>query len=107
MLVASCALFVTCFTVSAHEARPAHLEIDNLGQGGLDVHWTRPLRDGRALPVEPIFPKSCVSSTNVTVLQLQSVLHESWRFDCNVTDLAGKEIAASGLNLVISDVLLR
>ncbi len=91
----------------AHDARPAHLEIVEVLTGQLEIDWTRPVRNGRALDIHPVFPQKCNLKGLHRAFQLQGVLHESWQLDCGTDELSGEEITVSGLHNVISDVLLR
>ena len=100
-------LLIQTFPLNAHESRPAHLEIINVGEGGIQVNWTRPVRNGLVLPLSVIFPEQCLSRGDNTYVELRTVLNESWKLDCGSDGLEGKEIRIKGLNLTISDVLLR
>lgn len=110
LLIRLTALFILAAVMEtsfAHEARPAHLEVDVTEADLLNIHWTRPLRDGRVLPVEPGFPERCELRGRANILQLPTVVHESWQLDCGKDALTGEQIKVKGLHLVISDVLLR
>jgi hydrogenase/urease accessory protein HupE len=91
----------------AHESRPAHLEVEIIEAHQLDIHWTRPIRDGRVLPLTPVFPQHCRLQGQVRVVELQAVVHESWQLHCGEEELIGEKISVNGLHLTISDVLLR
>ncbi|MFT5133353.1 MAG: hydrogenase/urease accessory protein HupE [Gammaproteobacteria bacterium] len=93
--------------ISAHESRPAYLDIKEESPGILYVNWTRPTRDDLALNIHPVLPEDCDSKEERAVYQLQGLLHERWVLDCGENGLTGKQIGISGLSNTISDVLLR
>lgn len=95
------------FASSAHEARPAYLEIMEESIGMLNINWTRPLRDGRALNIHPLFPEKCLGVGPVSAYEMQGLVHEKWKLDCGSGELGGEQVSFSGLNNVISDVLVR
>ena len=49
--------------VSAHEVRPAYLQIDQIGQSRFSVLWRTPLLSGMRLPVVLQFPTACGNVT--------------------------------------------
>ena len=102
----ACCLFLA-FPLAAHESRPAHLEVSESVIGALEVNWTRPVRNGQVLPLQLHFPENCNIEGNITVVQLRTVLHQNWKLDCGGEALEGRKIEVGGLNLTISDVLLR
>ncbi len=106
--------YITClgslllaFSLSAHESRPAHLEVSESASGILEVNWTRPVRNGQVLPLKVNFPGHCSIQGNTSVVQLRTILHQNWKLDCSSEPLEGKKIEIDGLGLIISDVLLR
>jgi hydrogenase/urease accessory protein HupE len=100
-------LLVSLNEVSAHESRPAYLEITESPVSILRINWTRPTRDERALNIHPVFPKACQSGENNSAYQLQGLIHERWVLNCGENGLTGQEISIAGLSGTISDVLLR
>lgn len=95
------------FSVNAHESRPAYLEIGEAEAGILNINWTRPLRDERALNIHPVFPVTCSTKGTGSRYQIEGLLHERWLLDCGEAELIGKQVSISGLENTISDVLLR
>lgn len=94
-------------TALAHDARPAYLEVSEHPGGVLEVDWTRPVRNGRALNIHTLFPRDCDQASQLQQLELQGVRHESWKLDCAANGMSGQLIEIRGLENVISDVLLR
>lgn len=99
--------FVSSFKVIGHESRPAYLEINEQSPGLLQINWTRPIRDGRALNIHPVFPVICRPLQSVSRYQLAGLIHERWILDCSEAPLPGQSLSIFGLNNTISDVLLR
>jgi len=107
-LLACLLLFnLASFTASAHESRPAYLEILADSAGVININWTRPVSNARALNIHPVFPVTCRAVGTVNRYQLQGLMHEKWTLDCGGSDLTGRKVSISGLNNSISDVLLR
>ena len=100
-------LLVFSFELSAHESRPAYLNVTEQSAGMIEINWTRPVRDGRALNIYPVFPSKCSASGNIGRYELQGLIHERWSLGCGAEALAGETLSISGLDSVISDVLLR
>ena len=46
----------------AHEVNPAFLELTETEPGQFDVVWKQPLKDGRRLKLDPVFPEGCSAS---------------------------------------------
>ena len=76
-LVSIALLLSQSITSFAHEARPAYLEIKEESVGMLNINWTRPLRNGRALNIHPLLPVKCLGVGPVTAYQMQGLLHEN------------------------------
>ncbi len=95
------------FATNAHESRPAYIEILEGGAGVININWTRPVSNARALNIHPVFPVTCSAKGSINKFQLQGLMHEKWALDCGESELSGKQLSISGLDNSISDVLLR
>ncbi len=91
----------------AHEVRPAYLEIQETAPGQYDVLWRTPVLAGMRLPVVLKLPDDAKNLEVPTVQQLTDSLVERRRVDAGPEGLAGKRIAFVGLELTITDVLVR
>ncbi len=91
---------------SAHEARPAYLEINQIAPGRYDVLWRTPVLAGVKLPVVLRFPPQARNVVKPAIRELSDSLVE--RRVIEVPDgLAGKRVEFVGLQLTITDVLAR
>ena len=91
----------------AHEARPAYLEIKETARGKFTVLWRTPVLAGMRLPVVPRFPDDVKNLTEPAVQELADSLVERRSIDAGPNGLAGKRIEFTGLQLTITDVLIR
>ena len=109
IVIGSLALF--CFFISpaaqAHESRPAYLEITEASAGRYEVVWRTPLLAGQRLPVELAFPAETRNVVGPIERVLSDSLVERRLVDFGPKGLAGKRIDFHGLQLTISDVLVR
>ena len=103
----SLTLLLAAPAAQAHDARPAYLEITEASAGRYEVLWRTPLLSGQRLPVELAFP----SETRNIVEPVERVLSDSvvqWRVvDFGPNGLAGKRLEFPGLQMTITDVLVR
>ena len=91
----------------AHEARPAYLELKETAPGQFSVIWRTPVLAGMRLPVALKLPDGVRNVEEPSVQQLPDSLLERRAVDTNPTGLAGKRIEFPGLQLTITDVLVR
>lgn len=101
------ALVAIAPVASAHEARPAYLEIKETASGQFSVLWRTPVLAGMRLPVALKLPDGVKELREPSVQELaDSVVERRW-VDAGPKGLAGKRIEFSGLQLTITDVLIR
>jgi hydrogenase/urease accessory protein HupE len=94
-------------TTQAHEARPAYLEIKETSPNQFSVLWRTPVLAGMRLPVVLTMPGDVKNLKEPVVQELSdSVLERRW-IDAGARGLAGKRIQFRGLQLTITDVLVR
>ncbi len=94
------------FSSSAHEARPAYLQIDQVGPARYNVLWRTPLLSGMRLPVVLRFSDGIKLVTEPAERELPDSLVE--RSIIEVPDgLVGQRITFLGLQASITDVLVR
>lgn len=91
----------------AHEARPAYLELTERAPGQYDVMWRTPVLAGMRLPVRLAMPEGVKNLKEPEVQELADSLLERRTIDAGPGGLAGKRIAFPGLQLTITDVLVR
>jgi hydrogenase/urease accessory protein HupE len=92
---------------SAHEARPAYLEITETAAGRYDVLWRTPVTAGMRLPVVLMIPTDITTVRGPIVEALADSMVERRTIDTRGAGLAGRRIEFPGLQLTITDVLAR
>jgi hypothetical protein len=91
---------------SAHEARPAYLELTETLPDRYDVVWRTPVLAGMRLPVVLQFPDGVSSVTEPGIHELPDSIVER-RIVAAPGGLGGKRIEFVGLQATITDVLVR
>ena len=91
----------------AHEARPAYLEIKETAPGQYSVLWRMPVLAGMRLPLVLKIPDDVKNLKAPVVQELADSLVERRSIDAGPNGLAGKRIEFVGLQLTITDVLVR
>ncbi len=91
----------------AHESRPAYLEIRETETGRYDIVWRTPVLAGTPLSVVLRFPEDVRNVKEPLVQHLSASLLERRRIDAGPAGLAGKRISFPGLELTITDVVVR
>jgi len=95
------------FRASAHEVRPAVLQIEETAAGRYNVTWRTPLLSGQPLPVVLRLPNDVRNLREPVVRQFPDALLERRWIDPGAGGLAGKRIEFAGLQATITDVLVR
>ena len=101
------ALVLAPTLATAHEARPAYLELKETAPGRFSVLWRTPVLAGMRLPVLLQLPESVKNVEEPSVQELSDSLVERRSIDAGPNGLAGKRIEFPGLQLTITDVLVR
>ncbi|MFN8642240.1 MAG: HupE/UreJ family protein [Candidatus Binatia bacterium] len=91
---------------SAHEARPAYLEIRETAPGRFSLLWRTPVLAGMRLPVRLQVPGELRNLQEPVVQELADSLVERRVVDAGPGGLAGRRIDFVGLPLTITDVLV-
>ena len=91
----------------AHESRPAYLEIKETAPGQYAVLWRTPVLAGMRLPLVLKIPDDVKNLKPPAVQELTDSLIERRSIDAGPNGLAGKRIEFVGLQLTITDVLVR
>ena len=92
---------------SAHEIRPAYLDLKETAPGQYDVLWRTPILSGMRLPIVLQMPEGVRNLRDPTFDQLADLLVERRWLDAGPDGLQGKRIDFLGLQLTITDVLVR
>ena len=104
--LAAC-LFLAVSVASAHEARPAYLELKETAPGQFNVLWRTPVLAGMRLPVMLNLPEDVKNLREPNVQELADSFVERRWIHAGPKGLAGKRIEFPGLQLTITDVLVR
>lgn len=91
----------------AHEVRPAYLELKETAPGRFNVLWRTPVLAGMRLPVALKLPDSVRNAKEPVIQELADSLLERRWIDAGPTGLAGTRIEFPGLQLTITDALVR
>jgi hydrogenase/urease accessory protein HupE len=94
-------------SASAHESRPAYLELKETAPGRFDLLWRTPVLAGMRLPIALQVPDGVRDVKPPEVQELADSLVERRWLDAGPDGLAGKRIDFAGLQLTITDVLVR
>ena len=106
-LVVVAATLLATSTARSHEARPAYLEIKETAPNQFSLLWRTPVLAGMRLPVALKLPGELRNLKEPTVQELaDSIVERRW-VDAGPNGLAGKRIEFAGLQLTITDVLMR
>ena len=100
-------LAFTSPSISAHEMRPAYLELTQIEQDRFEIFWKRPQVTGRSLKLDLRFPDHCSTQPS----GLDQVTDAAWisrlTLECAPLGLSGYSIAVDGLSGTMTDILLR
>jgi hydrogenase/urease accessory protein HupE len=94
-------------TAWAHEARPAYLEIKETAPGQFSLLWRTPVLAGMRLPVVLKLPDDVRDLKEPVELELADSLVERRWVDAGPDGLARRRIEFPGLQLTITDALVR
>jgi HupE / UreJ protein len=91
---------------SAHEVRPAFLDLSETTPNLFLMTWKVPALGEFRLGITPRLPPSCHVVGELTSMQAGGALIEHGRVGCD-PELAGQTIAVNGLDATMTDVLVR
>jgi hydrogenase/urease accessory protein HupE len=101
------ALVLVAPGAQAHESRPAYLELKETAPGQFSVLWRTPVLAGMRLPLVLQMPGGVKELKKPLVQELtDSTIERRW-IDAGPKGIAGKRIEFPGLQLTITDVLVR
>ncbi len=91
---------------SAHELRPAYLELRAIGADGWSVLWKVPARDELRLSIAPRFDARCTRRGEAATVHMADHWVDRWVMGCP-GGLAGTAVTVEGLPRTLTDVLVR
>jgi hydrogenase/urease accessory protein HupE len=86
---------------------PALLELREIGDGRVEVHWKTSRFRASGADLRPEFPNRCVRVGEVITTDEPSSRHERWTLDCGSDGLVGETVGVVGLAENRIDALLR
>jgi len=92
---------------SAHEARPAYLEIKETAPGQYSVLWRTPVLAGMRLPIALKLPNDINNLREPSIEELADSLVERRWVNAGQSGLDGKRVEFPGLQATITDVIVR
>jgi len=101
------ALAIVSGPARAHEIRPAYLEIKETAPGQYSLLWKTPVLSGMRLPIALKLPAGLRNVKEPVVQELTDSLVERRWADAGTKGLGGARIEIAGLQLTITDVLVR
>ncbi|MEA2733482.1 MAG: hypothetical protein QOF70_7957 [Acetobacteraceae bacterium] len=99
-------LLVAARGTSAHEVRPAFLELSETAGNRFLMTWKVPALGDFRLSIAPRLPASCQLVGELTSMQVDGAFIEHGRVSCDL-GLAGQTIAIDRLDATMTDVLVR
>lgn len=103
-----CVIFLCAFLyalpASAHEIRPAALELTAQSDGTVAVIWKQPILSGRKLKMRPVLPDHCPPPETTRQVISGDAIVESWQVPCR---LDSGDVSIEGLDRTLTDVFVR
>ncbi len=91
---------------SAHEVRPAYLELREQPAGEVDVLWKTPMRGEMRLALAPVLSGAAEVLTPMTTRRAGNAAVQTWRLRL-LEPLRGRSLHVDGLNATMTDALVR
>ncbi|HEX2464288.1 MAG TPA: HupE/UreJ family protein [Thermoanaerobaculia bacterium] len=91
----------------AHDVRPGYLSLTERDAGKFDVLFKVPASGETQLALEARLPPACRETSGRDWQAIAGATVERWTIDCGATSLESGEISIGGLELTLTDVLLR
>jgi hydrogenase/urease accessory protein HupE len=98
-------LFLFSIRTSAHEIRPAYLEITEITPHHFRIFWKQPTMGEYSLHLKPILENWLLDSIAVTSYS-DSYMIKQWDIQSGQEMLNGKELSIEGLDKTMTDVLV-
>jgi hydrogenase/urease accessory protein HupE len=95
-----------CLRASAHEVRPAYLEISAVDHDVYAVTWKQPVLAEVRIALDPQLPETCTSLGERSVERTATALIARWRVRCP-GGLQGKALQIAGLQRTLTSAFVR
>ena len=93
-------------TASAHEVRPAYLELHEVQANEFQVLWKTPMRGDLRLSLSPAFSGRTEAITPIDTRQISGAAIQTWRMQA-IEPLRGQTLRIVGLEATMTDTLVR
>jgi hydrogenase/urease accessory protein HupE len=93
------------FAVLAHEARPAYLELREVGPGDLRVLWKTPMQGDLRLALAAEFSEGVKATSPVLTRRVPGAAVQTW--SARAASLRGETVRVTGLEGTMTDALVR
>lgn len=97
-------MWLYAIPASAHEIRPAALELTEQPDGIVNVIWKQPILSGRKLKMRPVLPEQCPEPKTTRQVISGDAIVESWQVSCR---LDSGNVTIKGLDRTLTDVFVR
>lgn len=97
-------MWLCAISASAHEIRPAALELTEQSGGIVIVIWKQPILSGRKLKMRPVLPDQCPQPETTRQIISGDAIVESWQVPCR---LDSGNVSIEGLDRTLTDVFVR
>ena len=97
------AALVASAPLTAHEVRPAYLQIAETAPERFSVLWKQPIAQDRRLPIDPVLPNDCPPLAEPVPEVVTGALVQQWEVACSLDQGA---IHISGLARTLTDVMV-
>ena len=94
---------IACAPVTAHEVRPAYLQLVETAPERFNVLWKQPIVQDRRLPIGPVLPNDCPPLGDPVPEVVGGALVQQWEVACALDQGA---IHISGLARTLTDVMV-
>ena len=99
-------LALVALPATAHELRPAYLDLHEVAPDRFDVLWKTPMAGDLRLALEPEFSGAIVNATPVVTRRARDAAVQTWRIEAR-TPLRGQTLTIRGLETTLTDTLVR
>jgi hydrogenase/urease accessory protein HupE len=100
-------LLIIPLLTSAHEIRPAYLEIKENTDHSLQITWKQPTTGAYSIPLYPTISTGWMIDSLAKVSYTESYLIKRWQVPANHASLDEQVIRIAGLEQTITDVLVQ
>lgn len=91
---------------SAHEVRPAYLQLREVTAGTWDVTWKQPVMGDSAVQLVPLLSNGWLQQRPEVEELTDTYYIRHWRIHAPASQLAGSRVSVDGLESTITDVLI-